>query len=82
MDSRPAGSVYRRCGCREGRSGRRRGTGCPRLCLPGHGSWYFSVELPRDLGGPRRRVRRGGYRSRTDAIAARDHLAAAAAGLQ
>jgi integrase len=63
------GSVFKRCGCRDQRSGRLRGAGCARLPGSGHGSWYFSAELPSG-GGGRRRVRRGGFESRAAAAAA------------
>jgi integrase len=45
-----------------------------RLGEAGHGSWYFSLELPRRAGGPRRRVRRGGFASQQAAAAARGRL--------
>jgi len=69
--------VYKRCLCRE--DGRELGASCPRLKRkdgswnPKHGSWYFSLELPKGAGGTRRRrLRRGGYDSREDAFAALD----------
>lgn len=40
------GSVYRRCGCRDAATGAQLGTGCPRLADPGHGTWYFAIEIP------------------------------------
>ena len=67
------GSVFVRCGCRDGHGGRR-GVSCPRLGEAGHGSWYFSLELPRHMGGGRRRHRRGGYLTWEAAAAARDRL--------
>lgn len=67
------GSVFARCGCRN-KHGGRRGASCPRLGEAGHGSWYFSLDLPRHLGGGRRRLRRGGYLTREAAAAARDRL--------
>ncbi|MGH3514426.1 MAG: tyrosine-type recombinase/integrase [Pseudonocardiaceae bacterium] len=33
----------------------------------GHGSWYLTVELPPGPSGARRRLRRGGYRTRAEA---------------
>jgi hypothetical protein len=56
MDRRTAGSVYPRCGCRQGQTGARGGVSCPLLGQKGHGSWYFSLDLPRTVGG--RRCRR------------------------
>lgn len=69
-----AGSVYPRCGCRQGPAGKWRGASCPRLGHPGHGSWFFSLDLPRVPGGGRRRVRRGGYPTRQAAEQALDRL--------
>jgi integrase len=65
--------VFARCGCRDERGGRR-GALCPRLGEAGHGSWYFSSELPRYMDGGRRRLRRGGYLTCEAAAAARDRL--------
>ncbi|MFF4678866.1 tyrosine-type recombinase/integrase [Amycolatopsis sp. NPDC001319] len=67
-------AVYKRCGCRvrepDGVSGGR----CPRLVERGHGSWYFSLELPCGPDGRRHRVRRGGFRTRAAAEQARAYL--------
>src|SRR6266568_6129882 len=46
---------------------------CPRLTSARHGSWYFSVDFPA-AAGARRRVRRGGFRSRAAAVAALEAL--------
>jgi hypothetical protein len=46
VSGRSSGSVFARCGCRDRRGGRR-GASCPRLGETGHGSWYFSIDLPR-----------------------------------
>jgi integrase len=51
----------------EGEAGLRLGSSCPQLADEDHGSWFFSLDLPRHVGGLRRRVRRGGYASREDA---------------
>jgi hypothetical protein len=67
MVTKPSGSVYKRCGCRAGAAGLRLGASCPRLAEEGHGSWFFSFDLPRHVGGLRRRVRRGGYATQGDA---------------
>lgn len=61
-----AGSVFKRCGCRDALTGRLLGARCALLPLEGHGSWYFSAELPTGSGG-RRRLRRGGFVSAVDA---------------
>ena len=73
------GSVCRRCGCRDGSTGKLLGAGCPQMDSAGHGSWYFSVDLP-TASGERRRVRRGGFATREAAVAALEALAFPAAG--
>src|ERR1700726_1788064 len=70
MSRKPSGSVFKRCGCRRGRAGLRLGASCPHLAEDDHGSWFFSLELPRHVGGLRRRIRRGGYASREEAVRA------------
>jgi integrase len=73
------GSVFRRCGCRDQATGRLLGARCPGLSSRRHGTWYFSVELP-SPGGDRRRVRRGGFASRSAALAALEALSGPSAG--
>ncbi|MGH3158522.1 MAG: tyrosine-type recombinase/integrase [Streptosporangiaceae bacterium] len=80
MGMKPAGSVYARCGCRRGRAGARLGVSCPRLGQEGHGSWFFSLDLPRTTGGQRRRVRRGGHLTRQAAGQALEQLQASPGG--
>jgi hypothetical protein len=63
------GSVFRRSGCRDQGTGRLLGACCPGLRSPRHGSWYFSADLP-SPAGQRRRVRRGGFGTRTAAMTA------------
>lgn len=72
------GVVFKRCGCRDRRSGRRLDGACPQLAKRGHGSWYFHRSVPTVLAGPER-VRRGGSPSRRAAEAARDELVARSA---
>ncbi|MEU9838361.1 tyrosine-type recombinase/integrase [Actinomadura sp. NPDC048032] len=66
------GSTYKRCKCR-GDDGRELGADCPKLRRkdgswnPRHGSWYYSLELDAGANGKRRRLRRGGFASETDA---------------
>jgi hypothetical protein len=67
------GGVYKRCGCRDPRSGRLLGTCCPALAERGHGSWYFDCAVA-GLQGRRQRIRRGGYPTRREALAVRDGL--------
>jgi integrase len=59
------GAVYRRCGCREESTGRQVWR-CPSLSKPGHGRWYFGVQVT-GPDGLRMRVRRGGFDTRADA---------------
>jgi hypothetical protein len=73
------GSVYRRCGCRDENTGRLLGARCPGLRSAGHGSWYFSADLPA-AAGQRRRVRHGGFATRAAAATALETLASPAAG--
>ena len=66
--------VFKRCSCRNPISGESLGVGCPRLSEDGHGSWYFSLELPAGHAGGRQRMRRGGFGSREAAEQARAFL--------
>jgi hypothetical protein len=65
--------VFKRCGCRHPQTGRTLDSACPQLPERGHGSWYFDCPVA-TVGGRRERVRRGGYLTRRDAVAARDAL--------
>jgi integrase len=73
--------VYRRCGCLHPETGKPWGRFCPKL-VPGrrHGSWYLRLELPADLDGCRRRIRRGGLASRKAAEEALTRLRTPSAG--
>jgi hypothetical protein len=62
--SRSGGSTFKRCGCRDQRTGRQLGPRCPRLRKRGHGRWYLAIELSAAPDGRRRRVRLGGYATR------------------
>jgi integrase len=66
-----AGTVYRRCACRNRLTGRQWGAQCHMLEDPSHGSWYYWIKVT-DAAGLRKRVRRGGFPSDEAAIAARD----------
>jgi hypothetical protein len=68
-----SGGVFKRCGCRSSENGRLLSSACPQLAERGHGSWYFDCAVP-VLPGRRERLRRGGYPTRREAIAARDAL--------
>jgi integrase len=67
------GGVFKRCGCRCPQTGRTLDTACPQLDTRGHGNWYFDRAVS-SLPGRRARVRRGGYLTRREAVAARDAL--------
>lgn len=61
--------VFKRCGCTDRDTGRQLTANCPRLAQPGHGSWYYAVQVT-TVGGRKARYRRGGFTTRDDAIAA------------
>jgi integrase len=44
--------------------------GCPRLTEPGHGTWWYQMELPRTDLGRRCRLRRGGLSNEREARSA------------
>jgi len=67
------GSTYRRCSCRDPRTGRLLGTACPKMSRRRHGIWYYRLELPPNAAGVRRPRRRGGFPTQTDAQAELDH---------
>jgi len=79
------GSTFKRCGCRDPRTGRRLGQSCPQLRRAGggwsrgHGHWHWQVELPPRGDGARRPLRHGTYPSQTDADAVLDAIRAALA---
>jgi len=62
--------VYKRCGCVSEDTGRQLVGRCPRLAKPGHGSWYYALQV-KTVGGRKARCRRGGFPTKTAAIAAR-----------
>ena len=65
--------VFKRCGCTEEATGRQFAGRCPHLAEPGHGSWYYAVQVT-TVGGRKARYRRGGFAAREDAIAARQAI--------
>ena len=65
--------VFKRCGCTDEATGRQFAGRCPRLAEPGHGSWYYAVQVT-TVGGRKARYRRGGFATRDDAIAARQAI--------
>src|SRR5690242_14597215 len=62
--------VFKRCGCTDGAAGRQLAAHCPHLAEPGHGSWYYAVQVA-TVGGRKARYRRGGFPTREAAITAR-----------
>ena len=77
-----SGSVFKRCGCRDPVTGRPVGAVCSGLIEEGHGSWYFSLDLPPAADGSRRRLRRGGYASGRAAAEALERVGGARAGVE
>jgi hypothetical protein len=73
--SRSGGSTFKRCGCRDQRTGRQLGQRGPYLRERGHGRWYLAFELSATPDGRRGRVRLGGYATRAAAQAALGRLA-------
>jgi integrase len=77
------GSTFKRCGCRDPRTGKPLGQSCPQLRRPGgawsarHGVWHYQIELPARADGARRPLRPGGYPTRADASADLDRVRAA-----
>jgi integrase len=71
--------VFKRCGCTRQDTGRQYAGHCPRLAEPGHGSWYYAVQVT-TAGGRKARYRRGGFPAREAAVAARRALLDAPAG--
>jgi integrase len=64
--ARRAGSIYRRCECRDA-DGRLLGQTCPKLKRKTHGAPGIRQELPPDADGKRRTFRRTGYGSVAEA---------------
>ena len=65
--------AFKRCGCTDEATGRQFAGRCPQLAEPGHGSWYYAVQVT-TVGGRKARYRRGGFPTREDAIAARQAI--------
>ncbi|MFF8910207.1 site-specific integrase [Streptomyces olivaceoviridis] len=64
--ARRAGSIYRRCECRDA-DGKLLGNACPQLKKKSHGSVGLRQELPPDADGKRRTFRRTGYKTVAEA---------------
>lgn len=71
-----SGSVFRRCACRDPKTGRQYGQACPKLTNKRHGLWTIRQELPARENGDRRVFRRSGYASKTEGQADLDKLRA------
>jgi integrase-like protein len=62
--------VFKRCGCTNEKTGRQLAGRCPYLADPGHGSWYYAVQVT-TVARRKARYRRGGFATREAAVAAR-----------
>ncbi|GAB3494011.1 site-specific integrase [Amycolatopsis cihanbeyliensis] len=71
-----AGSVTRRCGCRDPKTGKQYGKACPQARKKGHGTWTIRQELAPTADDDRRLFRRTGYASADDAQKALDQVRA------
>jgi hypothetical protein len=71
--------VFKRCGCTDEDTGRQLAGRCQRLAEPGHGSWYYAVQVT-TVGGRKARYWRGGFATRDAATAARQAILAGPAG--
>jgi hypothetical protein len=65
--------AFKRCGCTSEETGRQLAGERPRLFEPGHGSWYYAVQVT-TVGGRKARYRRGGFATREAAVTARHAL--------
>jgi integrase len=65
--------VFHRCGCTDQVTGRQLAGRCPRLTEPGHGSWYYAVQVT-TVGGRKARYRRGGFATKDAAVTARQAI--------
>ncbi|WP_066950774.1 tyrosine-type recombinase/integrase [Streptomyces lushanensis] len=70
------GSTYRRCSCRDPKTGKELGTSCPKRNSRNHCTYSVRQELPPREDGSRRSFARGGYDSRKAAQADLDHVRA------
>lgn len=73
--ARRAGSITKRCECRD-EDGKRLGSKCPQLSKRAHGNHQLRQELPPDEKGNRRTFRRTGYAKVTDAQSDLDKIRA------
>ncbi|MET7398012.1 tyrosine-type recombinase/integrase [Dactylosporangium sp. NPDC005572] len=74
-----AGSVFKRCGCRDTTTGKPLGNTCPKLRRanrswnPDHGLWAYQLELPATAEGRRRQRRPAGFDTHKAAVDDLDH---------
>ena len=61
------GTITKRCGCRDATTNKQLSNTCPKLSQRTHGVWTVAQELPPRKDGTRRRFRRSGYDTKTDA---------------
>lgn len=69
----PKGTVYKRCSCKDPDTGKPLNQHCPRLAAQRHGAWMLDARIDTS-DTPRRRLKRGGYRTRAAAEAALRHI--------
>ncbi|SCD37544.1 tyrosine-type recombinase/integrase [Streptomyces sp. PpalLS-921] len=70
------GSTYRRCSCRDPKTGKELGSSCPKRNSRNHCTYSIRQELPPREDGSRRSFARGGYSSLKAAQANLDHVRA------
>lgn len=70
------GSTYRRCSCRDPKTGKELGNSCPKRNNRNHCTYSIRQELPSREDGSRRSFARGGYGSLKAAQADLDHVRA------
>ncbi|MEV0410152.1 site-specific integrase [Streptomyces sp. NPDC050448] len=70
------GSTYRRCSCRDPKTGKELGTSCPKRNSRNHCTYSIRQELPPHEDGSRRSFARGGYTNAKAAQADLDHVRA------
>ncbi|GAA2676851.1 tyrosine-type recombinase/integrase [Streptomyces lunalinharesii] len=70
------GSTYRRCSCRDPKTGKELGTSCPKRNSRNHCTYSIRQELPPREDSSRRSFARGGYTSLKAAQADLDHIRA------
>lgn len=70
------GSTYRRCSCRDPKTGKELGTSCPKRNSRNHCTYSIRQELPSREDGSRRSFAHGGYSNLKAAQADLDHVRA------